>query len=208
MDVDIRDIIPDASYDWRGLSIKQPAASLIADGFKRVENRKRGQFKHASLEHKWVLIHSSISSVETNDSIQQYPADIPGAYRHPDTLPKGKVLAIARIRGVYDKQDLSDDMKPWGHDGDDCIEFDVMIRLDEPVDVPGDLSFWKLKMDPHWQPPKKKTGREARMNSHELETWRLKQEEKYHQKKFSRRGGLFKVLLAINENRFDVMYNM
>jgi hypothetical protein len=200
--------IPDATYDWRGLSILQPAASLIADGYKRVENRKRGQFKHDTWAGRWILIHASVSKTETKESIDGYPMGILPKYKNPSTLPMGCVVAIAHIKGIYDKNELDDAEKPWAHEGDGCMLFDVMIKLETPVYITGDLSMWYLKMNPTWSPPKKQSKKESKMNELELQLWRIKQEQKYTTKKFNRYAGLFQVLISVAEDRIEIHYHV
>lgn len=196
--------IPDATYDWRGLSIKQPAASLIIEGFKTVENRSISQFKHDRLMGKWILIHSSVSSTESPEKIRRYP----GTYvsKIGMDLPMGHIIGIARIGGVYTKDELPAEHRQWGNDGCACILFDVIIKLNRPIKTTGELGLWKMKLPAKWNPPRKLSKKEENMSEQQLSQWRNEQETKYIRKKFERSVSLFRVLLLMRENAYTVTH--
>lgn len=196
-------IIPGADYDWRGLSIKQPAASFIIDGHKTIENRSPRGFKHNTLVGRWIFIHSSISSVESSEAIKSYPTRFhTSIYSNPRVLPMGYILGIARINGVYSKKELSKQHREWAHDNDACILFDVIIKLNDPVKTNGELGFWKMKLPAEWTPPLKMSKKDLLLSPSELLRWRKEQETKYTRKKFKRAGSLFRILLAIANNQY------
>ena len=74
-------------YDWKALSIKQPTASLVVDGTKRVENRNPRQYKDCTLRGRWIMIHACLGT-------------------RPSPHPRGMVIGLARIEGVYNKADI------------------------------------------------------------------------------------------------------
>lgn len=197
--------IPDADYDWRGLSIKQPAASLITDGFKTIENRSTTHFKHDRLKGMWILIHSSVSSMESPESIQRYPESF--VSRIGTNLPMGYIIGLARIKGVYKKDELPINHRIWANEGCACILFDIILKLDTPVKSTGELGLWKMKLPASWKPPRKLSKREQTMSPSQLSQWRGEQENKYVRKKFDRSISLFRVLLSIRENSYTVTYN-
>ena len=197
--------IPDVTYDHVGLSIKQPAASLIVDGHKPVENRKSGQFKHDTLKDKWICIHASLGNVEDDSD---YPVKNIDDYRNPKTLPRGKIIGMAHIKGVYKQSELAHDVQlmQWAHDGA-CIVFDTIIKLDDPVDAPGGLSFWKLKPAGTWKPPTKPSKKELTMSKFDVQTWRDVQKEKYYKQSVKRRIALCNIMLAIRQEKYSITYN-
>jgi glutaredoxin len=201
-------IIPSGEYEWTALSIKQPAASLIIDGHKRVENRKTGQFKHTTLKDKWICIHASLGSIEDDDdSITNYPIDIGNVYTNLKSLPRGKIIGIAHIKGVYKRSEISHDpqLVRWAHDGA-CIVFDTIIKLNEPVEATGGLSFWKLKPQNIWKPPTKMSKKESNMSPEELQTWRTIQMKKYYKQALKKRVALCNLLLKLRHDKYTITY--
>ena len=184
--------IPDITYDWRALSIKQPAASLIVDGHKTVENRSVRQYKHDTLQGKWILIHASVSSVESKENIAEY-IDIDAVYTHPMQLPRGKIIGLAHIKGVYTYENVPfQHDKRWAHSGDACIVFDIVIKLNTPVDAPGALSLWILKPAPKWTEPKRLTEKESHMTCSTLKSHRTLQKTNYYKKAVKKTNGTCK----------------
>ena len=197
--------VPSIDYDWRGLSLKQPAASLVADGWKPVENRNPTQVKHGTVAGRWVLVHASKGQTfPSRASIAaSYPVPLPEPFLSPCSLPAGQVLAVARIRGVYKKSELSIDAEAWGNEGEACILFDVMLKLNVPVAIPGSLGFWKLHLDPVRTSPARTTDRERAMSTTELAAWRAVQDAKYAHKRAARCECLRVVLQAIHDGSYS-----
>jgi hypothetical protein len=184
---------PDINYEWKALTIKQPWANLISDGLKTVENRSKTQYKHSTLVGKWIFIHSSISSYASSEDIKADIADIPVKYHDAKKLPRGFIVGIAKINGVFDKQDVEEIDEQWAHDGDACILFDIIYKLKKPVKAPGGLSTWKLKPSA-WKIPIKKTKKEQNMTITQLDTWRAQQKEKYKEKSSQRHTALNEIM--------------
>jgi hypothetical protein len=182
--------IPEATADWRGLSVRQPEASFIVDGKKTVENRTpAGPFAHDRLAGTWILIHSSSTSIKV----------------HP-TLSRGCVLGLAKIKSVV-PADLVDDIdRPWTQDGQICLVFDTILKLDVPLPVPGGLGLWRLTPSPDWSPSNVLSTREQNMTPTELIEWRHQQELRYRCQSYKRHSCLFHVLLAIQEKRFTISF--
>jgi glutaredoxin len=198
--------IPAVDYNWTGLSIKQPAASLIIDGYKPVENRKHGQFKHDTLKDKWICIHASLG-VDGIEGVEKYPANIKEVYTYPKQLPRGKILGIAHIKGVYKQSDLVHDknLRQWAHDGA-CIVFDTIVKLNDPIIVTGGLSFWKLKPDNLWKPCSKLSKKELSLSSSDLHSWRNIQQNKYYKQAVQKRSALCNLMLAIRSEEYTITY--
>ena len=196
--------IPDISYDWKALSIKQPAASMIVDGLKLVENRNKRQYKDKTLAGRWIFIHASLSSVETKESILQYPPNIPSMYRDSN-FPRGMIIGIVKIKGVYDYHDIVDpEVQQWAHDGDACILFDTVIKLNVPVQAPGGLNTWTMKPSSKWDPPRKLSKRESSMSTVELCAWRQEQEGRYRKQSLKKRVALINILMAVRRGEYVV----
>ncbi|RUP10306.1 ASCH domain-containing protein [Hyphomicrobium sp.] len=86
----------------RALSIKQPWAWLIVNGFKDVENRSRRTHHRGPL-----LIHSGLDKGEFNDDMalhikRKYGVDI------PETLEFGGVVGVANVVDCSDAHS-----SPW-----------------------------------------------------------------------------------------------
>jgi hypothetical protein len=199
--------IPDISYDWKALSIKQPAASMIVDGLKLVENRNKRQYKDQTLRGRWIFIHASLSSVETKHSILQYPPHLPEIYRTPEDsiFPRGMIIGIAKIKGVYEYHDIIDtEIQQWAHDGDACLLFDIVLKLNVPVQAPGGLNTWTMKPPSTWDPPRKLSKKESTMSPMELGSWRQEQENKYRKQSLKKRVALINILMAIRRDEYVV----
>jgi hypothetical protein len=193
-------LVPDVTYEWKALSVKEPAASMIADGVKLVENRNMRQYKDSTLRGRWIMIHSSLSS--TKDS-QQYASPIPSIYNTPRA--RGKIIGLALIKGVVAKEDILDaNIKQWANDGDACILFDMVLKLDDPVEAPGGLNTWTMKPSSTWKPATKLSKKEATLSPEELQAWRIEQEAKYRKQSLKKRVALVNILLAVKRGEYEV----
>jgi hypothetical protein len=204
--------VPDINYDWKALSIKQPAASMIVDGVKRVENRNVRQYKDTTLRGRWIMIHASLGSVESATCIQQYPSHIPDIYKTPaantERIPRGKIIGLARIKEVSSYNDIDDvPTKQWAHPGDACILFDEILRLTVPVSVPGGLNTWTLKPAPVWTPPRRLSKKDSTLTEEELGIWRMTQEDKYRKQSLTKRVALINILLAVRRGENVVTWS-
>ena len=171
---------PTIDYEWKALSIKQPYASQTANGVKMVENRNKGQFRDKTLRDRWIMIHASCSAQQ----------------------PRGQLIWLAHIDGVYEKHELVDpQVAQWAQDGA-CIVFDTIIKLHQPVDVPGGLSTWTLKPSPIWKPPRKLSKKERNMTPTDLRHWRTKQLANYRTRSLKKRVALLNVILALKSGQY------
>ena len=189
--------IPGIEYDWKALSIKQPAASLIIEGEKSIENRNPRQYKDATLRGKWIMIHAS----KTPRLSDQYTTS-PGLN---DRFPRGAIIGLARIEGVYTANNIQDPAdRQWAHDEDACILFSDVIKLHVPVDAPGGLNTWTLKPPPTWSPPRVLSKKDATLSPDDLRDWRKQQEAKYRVQSLSKRVALINILLALQRREYVV----
>jgi hypothetical protein len=196
--------VPEITYEWKSLSIKQPAASLISRGLKIVENRNQNQYKDKTLRGQWILIHASKGKIEDGEAIKRH-AVLPT--EHLDQLPRGKIIALARIEGVYDKGQLeTPKFRKWANDGAACIAFDEILHLNEPVAAPGGLGTWKLKPAPEWKPSHKLSKKEAALSPASLKIWRRTQEKKYRKQSLKKRVALVKIMLAIRQGSYSTTW--
>jgi hypothetical protein len=130
--------LPDHSYDWRALSVRQPFASMIVSGEKRIENRSQRQFKDRLWRKRWIVIHASSGG--------------------NSLLPKGCLLGIAKIGNVFQGRDqvLNEYDREWAHASTACLSFDTIIRLHYPIAVTGALGPWSLQPSLEWKCEKEK----------------------------------------------------
>ena len=200
-------LIPDIEYDWKALSIKEPAASMIVDGVKLVENRNTRQYKDRTLRGRWILIHASLSNTQ---DLHEYPFPLPDRYKIQQTrTTRGRILGIAHIKEVVSKEAITDaNIKKWAHDGDACILFDEIIRLDQPVEAPGGLNTWTMKPATNWAPPSKLSKKESLLAPEALSEWREEQELKYRKQSLKKRVALVNIMLAVKRGEYTVTWTL
>jgi len=124
----------------RALTLKQPWASAVMYGPKRVENRAKRTVPKAWELPVWVAIHAGQSRDKDADRI-----DFRG-WGWEDWSPTkygwaSGLLGVARIDGVSTGRDISDTWSfgPW------CIRIGEVIALDEPIQCSGMLGFWSVE---------------------------------------------------------------
>ena len=193
-------IVPGITYEWKALSIKEPAASMIVDGLKLVENRNMRQYKDRTLRGRWIMIHSSLNRTQ---DVKQHSIPIPDKYNIPQT--RGHIIGIALIKEVSSKEAIHDaNIKQWANDGDACILFDMVLKLDQPVEAPGGLNTWAMKPSATWSPPSKLSKKEATLSEGSLRAWRVDQELKYRKQSLKKRVALVNILLAVKRGEYTV----
>jgi gamma-glutamylcyclotransferase (GGCT)/AIG2-like uncharacterized protein YtfP len=123
--------------EMRALSVRQPWASLIMAGLKRIETRSQTTHRRGR-----ILIHASIT---------MGPAERAAAIREgldPDTLPRGAILGSAEIVNSNPVEDLhvsEDERRRGDHTpGRWGWELDKVQAFDEPIPCAGALSFWSV----------------------------------------------------------------
>ncbi|MGE7135989.1 hypothetical protein [Staphylococcus warneri] len=145
---------------YRGLTIKQPWAFAIAEGFKTIENRSRRTNYRGPL-----LIHAGLT-VDRNVSIVRYSRDaairfdqlggpgnfwdarthVPSAFYKPQpSLALSAVIATARLAGCHEETDGC--CAPWGLPGQWHWELADVQRLEQPIPKAGALGLWKPDAD-------------------------------------------------------------
>jgi hypothetical protein len=195
-------LVPDIEYDWKALSIKEPAASMIVDGVKLVENRNTRQYKDRTLRGRWIMVHSSMSNMR---DLQHDSVSIPDQYNIPRT--RGNIIGIALIKEVISKEDIHDaNIRQWANDGDACILFDMVLKLNHPVEAPGGLNTWTMKPSPTWTPPRKLSKKEATLSEGALRAWRVEQELKYRKQSLKKRIALVNILMAVRRGEYVVTW--
>lgn len=97
----------------KALSIRQPWASLIIDGPKRIENRpRRTHFRG------WCLVHASQSATLTDWLHWCDFAEARGLAqidRHPRDLPRGGIIGAMRVVDCVAESDDPWFVGPFGH---------------------------------------------------------------------------------------------
>lgn len=120
----------------RALTITQPWAECILSQGKNVENRTWNTHQRG-----YIAIHasSSFSNERFDNCEEQYGVSI-----DPDEVDYGAIVGFAKLVDVVTKEDVTDETEQW-FEGDYGFVFEDVIRLKNPVEVKGTLSFWKLK---------------------------------------------------------------
>jgi hypothetical protein len=139
--------------ELRVLTVRQPWASAIAAGAKTVENRTRGT-RYRGL----VAIHAGLQGDPTALSARppyrtERPQHLIDWLRsRPDEerraeMPRGAVLAVARIAGAHRSLDCPG-CGPWGEHGPEVWHWRLsgVVRLAEPIPYRGALGL------PHARP--------------------------------------------------------
>lgn len=141
---------------YRGLTIQQPWAFAIAEGFKTIENRSRrtnyrGQLLiHAGLKHDTTVSivrysrDAAIRLDELGGSGNFYDARglVPSAFYQPHaTLALGAVIATAQLAGCHEATDGC--CTPWGFADQWHWELADIQPLKRAVGRSGSLGLWK-----------------------------------------------------------------
>lgn len=124
------------------LTIKEPWASLIIEGYKEYEFRSwktnyRGK----------ILIHAGLN-IEKNNLIKFKDYDI--------NIQKGKIIGEAmltdciKVTEDFQKELLKKDKIVYGqsdHASDYAWKLENVIKYDEPISVKGKLGLWNYEFD-------------------------------------------------------------
>jgi hypothetical protein len=196
-------IPPGKNYDWRSLSIKQPWAQLIVDGIKTVENRST--FSNDNNEGKWIFIHSSKTGDKIN-KVQEDDTKVPTKYHDATKFAEGAIIGIARVFGVFDYDELKEkeDLR-WGHQGDNCITFDIVIKLTTPVAFPGNIGLVVVQPSTVWKAPKL-SKKQLEMSKDELKESVHKQSETYYKTLQKKKESYSKIKNAILNKEYTITY--
>lgn len=151
----------------RALTLKQPMASAIIAGPKRVENRQRRTVPLTWDLPVWVAIHAGkgwwFDGLYDPDVAEHGMRVLwPEAPARADA-PRGALLGVARIDRVGPYRDMErvprgtlteESLRQLGLIGDPwafgpwCIEIGDVVALDEPIKyVRGMLGFWRVADD-------------------------------------------------------------
>jgi len=145
-----------ATATHRGLTIQQPWAFAIAEGFKTVENRTRrtnyrGQLLiHASLKHDNavpVVRYSRDAAIRLDElggsgNFYEARALVPSVLYQPHpTLALGAVIATATLTGCHEAADGC--CAPWGFPDQWHWELADVRPLKQAVARVGALGLWK-----------------------------------------------------------------
>lgn len=146
----------DTTTDTRGLTIRQPWAFAIAEGFKTVENRSRRTtyrgplLIHAGLTHDRtvpIVRYSRDAAVRLDElggsgNFWEARVMIPSVlYKPHATLALGAVIATARLAGCHQAADGC--CAPWGFPDSWHWELADVQPLRTAVPRAGALTLWK-----------------------------------------------------------------
>jgi hypothetical protein len=125
----------------KALTIKQPWASLVANGAKDIENRQW----HTNLRGI-IAVHSSakMAKADMEDACDLMEGFIPKFSRfkfQQDEFPAGSILGIVEIVDCVRSSD-----SPW-FVGDYGFVLKNSVQFDEPIPCRGALGFWEIPED-------------------------------------------------------------
>jgi hypothetical protein len=135
--------------DLRVLTVRQPWASAIASGAKRVENRTRPVGYRGLLAiHAGLEVDPSAFSArppyrtERPQHLLDWYDDRPDEERRCE-LPRGVVLAVCSLTDVHASLDCDGECAPWGETGAEVWHWRLagIIRLDHPIPYRGALGL-------------------------------------------------------------------
>lgn len=129
------DLEPDR-YETRALSIRQPWAWLIVNGYKTIENRNWNTDYRG-----WFWIHTGQQKAENDQTARLKFSKLEGDMIPPmGSLKKGGIIGKARLTEVITPESVCDD--PW-YDGDFGFVLEDARRVDF-VPCSGQLKFFQL----------------------------------------------------------------
>lgn len=119
----------------RGLTLWQPMAWAISDLDKRIENRPWKPW--AGVTH--VAIHAGLTyhRPHAEQIAEVFGIEVP---KRSD-LPKGAIVAVARLAGCVEESD-----DPW-FSGPFGWVLDDVVKLPEPIPIKGAMGLWHLPRD-------------------------------------------------------------
>ncbi|NUS82701.1 MAG: ASCH domain-containing protein [Streptomyces sp.] len=144
-----------ATGTHRGLTIRQPWAFAIAEGFKTVENRtRRTNYRgslliHAGLKHDGtvpIVRYSRDAAIRLDDlggsgNFYEARAAVPSVLYQPHpTLALGAVIATARLTGCHEAADGC--CAPWGFPDQWHWELADVQPLQRAIAKAGALGLW------------------------------------------------------------------
>lgn len=122
--------------ELRALSVTQPWAECIISQGKNVENRSWNTNRRG-----YIAIHAS--STCKKEKFQSCENDY-GLEFDINEVDYGKIIGFAKIVDVITEEDVTSQTEGW-FEGEYGFVLADIIKLKEPVEVKGTLSFWKLK---------------------------------------------------------------
>ncbi|MCP9947334.1 ASCH domain-containing protein [Actinomadura madurae] len=153
------------------LTIWNPWAAMIADGYKTIENRSWGTHRTGLL-----AIHAAVGAGTRTDQEHAIAtaarlASLPRDVVERSMEVRGAVIAVARLTGVCSLslhvppgEPLACDCGPWAFPGQRHFRLTSVRALPEPVPCCGAQKFWELPDDVYEAilPTAKKVAREGR----------------------------------------------
>jgi hypothetical protein len=149
--------VTDTTATHRGLTIKQPWAFAIAEGFKAVENRsRRTNYRGTVLIHAGRAIDDAVNIVKYSRDAAIRFDELGGrsnywdARKHipsrivpspPSTMALSGVIAIAQLVGCHEAVDHC--CAPWGFPDQWHWELSDVQPLRQAVPRAGALGLWK-----------------------------------------------------------------
>jgi hypothetical protein len=116
------------------LTIKQPWATLIINGYKNIENRTWGVSKD-----RWILVHSSAKYTKVD--LNTVKPEIKKIMSKLDwkNFPVSQILGIMHVSHV--EKDCDIDKYIWAT-GTHCWHIDQVIKFEKPITAIGAMSLW------------------------------------------------------------------
>jgi hypothetical protein len=131
----------------RALTIRQPWASAIVHGPKRVENRKRRPPQKAIGQRFAIHAGAAVPSLQLLLQVQELWPELPWPFL-PSQLDLGSVIGVATLEGVvpaseafFIPQHRGWVTGPW------CWMLEGVESIPEPVPCRGQLGLWTLPDD-------------------------------------------------------------
>jgi hypothetical protein len=125
--------------ELRALTVRQPWASAIAYGSKRVENRTYAFPR--GLAGLMIAIHAGKG--HDPDAALPIGCSWPEVKAHP----LGAVLAVATVTGHCQPWECDGACSPWAVRGQDHWHLGDVRPLTDPVPCKGALGLWRLPVD-------------------------------------------------------------
>lgn len=134
------------------LSIRNPAAELILDGIKTVENRSRRFFDPKRYKLPlWVLVHAGIYDMEIDDITKDLSLREKLGRRENSTIksatPRGRVVGMMEIVAAEPKEEVvADRHLPWVL-GPWCLEIGQTHWLPQPIAKRGNCGIFYVSSE-------------------------------------------------------------
>jgi hypothetical protein len=123
------------------LSVKQPAAGLLARGDKTIENRSRALVRPDKWQPFWVLVHASQQRIQgpvTKNAVRQAAIDA----EPKENYPTGVIIGAMRISAIVPLEDV-DANNMWAT-GPICHLIDKSLSLPVPIPYKGRLGLYDV----------------------------------------------------------------